>query len=325
MKETAQIQGTEKKYDYPFTALIGQEQMKEALILNLIDPSLGGVLIRGQKGTAKTTAVRAVPDLMKGIKIVEIPANATEDRVAGTIDIETALKEGEKRFEPGLLKEADGNILYVDEVNLLDDHIVDLLLDAAATGRNTVEREGISYTHSAKFVLLGSMNPEEGSLRPQLLDRFGMVVDVTAEEDMENRVKIIENRLSYEKNPQVFRRRYAKRQKALRDQIANARELLPEVKIGKDLLRLSAEICIAYGTEGHRADIGIVKAARAIAAMEGRRKAERKDLARAAHYVLPHRMRKNPLDHGEMNEEILERILAKKSGKKESETSGEGD
>lgn len=325
MKETAQIQGTEKKYDYPFTALIGQEQMKEALILNLIDPSLGGVLIRGQKGTAKTTAVRAVPDLMKGIKIVEIPANATEDRVAGTIDIETALKEGEKRFEPGLLKEADGNILYVDEVNLLDDHIVDLLLDAAATGRNTVEREGISYTHSAKFVLLGSMNPEEGSLRPQLLDRFGMVVDVTAEEDMENRVKIIENRLSYEKNPQVFRRRYAKKQKALRDQIANARELLPEVKIGKDLLRLSAEICIAYGTEGHRADIGIVKAARAIAAMEGRRKAERKDLARAAHYVLPHRMRKNPLDHGEMNEEILERILAKKSGKKESETSGEGD
>lgn len=325
MKETAQIQGTEKKYDYPFTALIGQEQMKEALILNLIDPSLGGVLIRGQKGTAKTTAVRAVPDLMKGIKIVEIPANATEDRVAGTIDIETALKEGEKRFEPGLLKEADGNILYVDEVNLLDDHIVDLLLDAAATGRNTVEREGISYTHSAKFVLLGSMNPEEGSLRPQLLDRFGMVVDVTAEEDMENRVKIIENRLSYEKNPQVFRRRYAKKQKALRDQIANARELLPGVKIGKDLLRLSAEICIAYGTEGHRADIGIVKAARAIAAMEGRRKAERKDLARAAHYVLPHRMRKNPLDHGEMNEEILERILAKKSGKKESETSGEGD
>lgn len=323
MKETGQI--PEKKYDYPFTAIIGQEQMKEALILNLIDPALGGVLIRGQKGTAKTTAVRAIPDLMKGIRLVEIPANATEDRVAGTIDIQAALKEGERRFEPGLLKEADGNILYVDEVNLLDDHIVDLLLDAAATGRNTVEREGISYTHSAKFVLIGSMNPEEGSLRPQLLDRFGLVVDVTAEEDMEKRVKIIENRLSYEKNPQAFQRRYAKKQKELREQIINARELLPDVKVGKELLRLSAEICIAYGTDGHRADIGMVKAARAIAAMEGRTKAEREDLARAARYVLPHRMRKNPLNQGEMKEEPLEQILAKKSGKKEPETSKEGD
>ena len=173
-----------KKIDnvYPFTAIVGQEKMKEAIVLNLINPALGGVLIRGQKGTAKTTVVRAIPNLMHKLKIVEIPANATEDRVAGTINIEAALKDGEKKFEPGLLKEADGNILYVDEVNLLDDHIVDLLLDAAATGRNTVEREGISCTHASKFILIGSMNPEEGNLRPQLLDRFGMVVDVTAEE-----------------------------------------------------------------------------------------------------------------------------------------------
>lgn len=325
MKETGQIQEADKIYQYPFTAIIGQEQMKEALLLNLIDPGLGGVLIRGQKGTAKTTAVRAIPDLMKGIKIVEIPANATEDRVAGTIDIEAALKEGERRFEPGLLKEADGNILYVDEVNLLDDHIVDLLLDAAATGRNTVEREGISYTHSAKFVLVGSMNPEEGNLRPQLLDRFGLVVDVIAEDTLETRVQIIENRLAYEKNPQSFRRKYAKKQKEVREQVQRAREILPTVKVGKELLRLSAQIGIAYGTDGHRADIGMIKTARAIAAMEGRTKAERDDLARAARYVLPHRMRKNPLDHGEMNGELLEQILASKSGKKEPETPSEGD
>ena len=162
----------EKTYDYPFTAIVGQEPMKEAILINLVNPSAGGVLIRGQKGTAKTTAVRAIPGLMKDCRVVEIPANATEDRVAGTIDIEAALKDGEKQFQPGLLKEADGNILYVDEINLLDDHIVDLLLDAAATGRNTVEREGISCTHSARFVLIGSMNPEEGNLRPQLLDRL---------------------------------------------------------------------------------------------------------------------------------------------------------
>ena len=203
-----------KKIDnvYPFTAIVGQEKMKEAIVLNLINPALGGVLIRGQKGTAKTTVVRAIPNLMHKLKIVEIPANATEDRVAGTINIEAALKDGEKKFEPGLLKEADGNILYVDEVNLLDDNIVDLLLDAAATGRNTVEREGISCTHASKFILIGSMNPEEGNLRPQLLDRFGMVVDVTAEEDVDKRIQIVENRLAYEQDASVFCKRFEERQ-----------------------------------------------------------------------------------------------------------------
>ena len=314
-----------KTYCYPFTAIAGQEKMKEAIILNLINPALGGVLIRGQKGTGKTTAVRAVPDLMEDMKVVEIPANATEDRVAGTIDIEAALKDKEKKFQPGLLQEADGNILYVDEVNLLDDHIVDLLLDAAATGTNTVEREGISYTHSSEFVLIGSMNPEEGNLRPQLLDRFGMVVDVKAEEDIDTRVEIIERRLAFEKNPKYFCRKYSPYQKELAEDIEEARELLPKVRAGKELLRMAAEIGIAYGTDGHRADIEMIKGARTIAAYEGRKKATEKDLERAAMYVLPHRMRKNPLENGEMNPELMEQVLQQKKSRKEPETSKEGD
>lgn len=314
-----------KKYSYPFTAIAGQEKMKEAIILNLIDPALGGVLIRGQKGTGKTTVVRAVPDLIKSMKVVEIPANATEDRVAGTIDIEAALKDKEKKFQPGLLQEADGNILYVDEVNLLDDHIVDLLLDAASTGMNTVEREGISYSHSAQFVLIGSMNPEEGNLRPQLLDRFGMVVDVKAEEDIDTRVEIIERRLAFEKNPQYFCRKYKAYQNALAEDIEEARELLKKVKAGKELMKLAAEICIAYGTDGHRADIGMIKTAKAIAAYEGRKTATKKDLERAAMYVLPHRMRKNPLENGEMNQEIMDEILSNRKKRESSESSKEGD
>ena len=290
----------EKTYDYPFTAIVGQEPMKEAILINLVNPSAGGVLIRGQKGTAKTTAVRAIPGLMKDCRVVEIPANATEDRVAGTIDIEAALKDGEKQFQPGLLKEADGNILYVDEINLLDDHIVDLLLDAAATGRNTVEREGISCTHSARFVLIGSMNPEEGNLRPQLLDRFGMVVDVEAETDVDK--------------------------EELSERIRSARELLPKVRVPKELLRLAAQICVAYGTDGHRADIGMIRTAQTIAALEGRKKASREDLERAARYVLPHRMRKNPLEDGQMDPQVMEEILsAGKKSSREPEASGEGD
>lgn len=316
-----------KTYDYPFTAIVGQEPMKEAILINLVDPSVGGVLIRGQKGTAKTTAVRAIPGILKDRKVVEIPANATEDRVAGTIDIEAALKEGEKQFQPGLLKEADGNILYVDEINLLDDHIVDLLLDAAATGRNTVEREGISCTHSARFVLIGSMNPEEGNLRPQLLDRFGMVVDVEAETDVDRRVQIIENRMAYERNPGYFCRKYGEAQKELSEQIRTAQEFLPKVRVPKELLRLAAEICVAYGTDGHRADIAMIRVARALCALEGRKKAAREDLERAARYVLPHRMRKNPLEDGQMDLQVMEEIFffGKKNSREPAEASGEGD
>ena len=277
---------------YPFCALVGQEMMKEAIVLNMIDPGLGGVLIRGQKGTAKTTAVRGIPDLMPDMKVVEIPANATEDRVAGSIDIEAALKDGEKRLEAGLLWEADGNVLYVDEINLLDDHLVDLLLDAAATGLNTVEREGISYTHSSRFVLIGSMNPEEGNLRPQLLDRFGMVVDVKAEEEVERRVQIIKNRLAFEADPEGFREKYQGKQEALGKKIRSARELLPQVQVSGNLLELAAQIGIAYGTDGHRADIGMIKTAKALAALDGRKRARKEDLERAARYVLPHQRRK---------------------------------
>ena len=229
---------------------------------------------------------------MPDMKVVEIPANATEDRVAGSIDIEAALKDGEKRLEAGLLWEADGNVLYVDEINLLDDHLVDLLLDAAATGLNTVEREGISYTHSSRFVLIGSMNPEEGNLRPQLLDRFGMVVDVKAEEEVERRVQIIKNRLAFEADPEGFREKYQGKQEALGKKIRSARELLPQVQVSGNLLELAAQIGIAYGTDGHRADIGMIKTAKALAALDGRKRARKEDLERAARYVLPHQRRK---------------------------------
>lgn len=294
---------------YPFTAIVGQEKMKEAILLNLIDPTMGGVLIRGQRGTAKTTAVRGIGDLMETMEVVELPANVTEDRVAGSIDIEKALKQGEKSFEPGLLAQADGNILYVDEINLLEDRIVDLLLDAAATGVNTVEREGISYTHSARFVLIGSMNPEEGNLRPQLLDRFGMVVEVTAECDVDRRVQIMENRLAFEKNPKAFRKKYEAEQKKTAEQIQNARELLKSVRVKKELYRLAAEIGIAFGTDGHRADITMIKAAKAIAALEGRKQVTKEDIGRGAAYVLPHRMHRDPLANEQISMDQLSHFL----------------
>lgn len=295
--------------NYPFTAILGQEPMKEALILNLIDPSLGGVLIRGQKGTAKTTAVRGLADVMKTVKVVELPINATEDRVAGTLDIEHAIKTGEKRFEPGILAQADKQILYVDEINLLDDHLVDILLDAAATGTNTVEREGISYTHPSRFVLVGTMNPEEGNLRPQLLDRFCMVVDVESEKDAETRAEIVERRIAYEKSPAGFSRKYAKAQKELAETIKNAKSLLPKIKITHDIILKAAQISLAFETEGHRADICMIKTAAAIAAFRGAAFVEEDDLKKAAAYVLPHRMRKNPMDAGSPDRrQIQERI-----------------
>lgn len=299
----------EKKKNYPFTAILGQDAMKEALILNLINPTLGGVLIRGQKGTAKSTAVRGLSDIIPSAKVVELPINATEDRVAGTLDIETAIKTGEKKFEKGILAEADKHILYVDEINLLDDHIVDLLLDAAAMGVNTVEREGISYSHPARFALVGTMNPEEGSLRPQLLDRFGLVVEVEGEKDPKVRAEIIENRLAYEENPTGFCRKYAKQQKALVEKIKAAKELLPEVTVSHEIISLAAEIGIAYETEGHRADISMIKTAKTIAAYRGSREVTREDISHAALYTLPHRMRRNPLESGQMDVKPLEDIL----------------
>lgn len=298
-----------RRKNFPFTAILGQERMKEALVLNLVNPSIGGVLIRGQKGTAKTTAVRGLSDVLPTLKVVELPINATEDRVAGTLDVEHALKTGEKKFEPGILAQADRQILYVDEINLLDDHIVDLLLDAAATGVNTVEREGISYSHPSRFILVGTMNPEEGSLRPQLLDRFGMVVDVAGETDEEIRARIIEERLAYEESPEKFCRAHAKDRKALASDIKTAKDRLAGVTVGHELVLLAAQIGIALGTEGHRADISMIKAAKTIAALRGSMEVTREDLKKAALYTLPHRMRKGPLDTGRMDVSRLDEVL----------------
>lgn len=301
--------------NYPFTAIVGQEVMKKALLLNAINPAIGGVLIRGQKGTGKSTAVRALTELLpaletgKPMRVVELPINATEDRVVGTLDIERAITRGEKHFEPGILAEAHGNILYVDEVNLLDDHIVDVLLDAAAMGVNTVEREGVSYSHPSRFIMVGTMNPEEGDLRPQLLDRFGMVVDVIGEQDPEKRCQVLKNRISYENDPEKFREEWESEQQQEREKIEKARQLLSQVMCTDEIFMLACKIGIAMDTDGHRADICMIKAAVTIAAYDGRTQVSREDLLEAARYVLPHRMRKNPFQDGELDFSRLEEMV----------------
>ena len=299
---------TDKKI-YPFTAIVGQEQMKTALILNAVNPRLGGVLIRGEKGTAKSTAVRALAEVLPDTSVVDLPVSATEDRVAGTLDIEYALQHGEKRFEPGILAQADQNILYVDEVNLLDDHIVDILLDSAAMGVNTVEREGISYSHPARFTLVGTMNPEEGDLRPQLLDRFGMVVEVAGEEDVEKRIEVIRRRLAFEADPEGFLCRYAESQKQLSEKIEKARAQLSKVVYTDSVLEAAARISIRLGVDGHRADIAMIKTAVTHAAWMGRGETEKEDLARAAAFVLPHRLRRRPFEEEAADRQELETII----------------
>ncbi len=299
---------------YPFIAIVAQVLMKEALILNVINPRIGGVLIRGEKGTAKSTAVRALADLLPDKKVVELPISSTEDRVVGTLDIEHTLKTGEKRFEPGVLAEADGNILYVDEVNLLDDHIVDLLLDAAAMGVNIVEREGISYSHPARFVLVGTMNPEEGDLRPQLLDRFGLTVEVVGEQKLEDRVEVIRRRLAFEENPQEFYNDYRAEQEKLAHNIEHARELLNRVSLQDQLLELTAELAIKLGVDGHRADITIIKTAKTLAAYRLRTEVTQQDIIRAAELVLPHRMRRKPFEESSLDFTDLSRWISAQLG-----------
>ncbi|MGM9605892.1 MAG: ATP-binding protein [Oscillospiraceae bacterium] len=319
------------KNNYPFTAIVGQEQMKLALILNLINPALGGVLIRGEKGTAKSTAVRGLTDLLERVevvegcpfhcrpdsenlcdacrekaghfktvsytrRVVELPVSSTEDRVVGSLNMEQAIKKGEKVFEPGLLAQANGNILYVDEINLLDDHIVDVLLDSAAMGVNTVEREGVSYSHPARFVLVGTMNPEEGDLRPQLLDRFGLVVEIRGEQDLSLRSELIRRRMDFEKDPEGFCRGWEREQQILRDQVAAAQKRLNEVNIPESLYRDAAKIGVTLQVDGHRADITLLKAACTLAAFEGAQEAGREHLIRVAPMVLAHRMRRMPFD-----------------------------
>ncbi|MBO5270112.1 MAG: ATP-binding protein [Clostridia bacterium] len=335
---------TKKHPNYPFSAIVGQEDMKRALILNVIHPGIGGVLIRGEKGTAKSTAVRALADVMPTrleiagcrfscdpddpahfceecrarteietregrMRVVNLPVSATEDRVVGTVDIEYALKHGEKRFEAGILADANRNILYVDEVNLLDDHVVDLLLDAAAMGVNSIEREGISYAHPARFVLVGTMNPEEGDLRPQLLDRFGLVVDVTGEDAPLERMEIVRRRLAFESDPEAFAARFDAEQKALGEQIVEAQARLPRVTFSDECLLAVAEVSIALGVDGHRADIMVLKTAIANAAYRGADRVATEDLLVAARLALPHRMRRRPFEEGVMDFEEIRTLI----------------
>ena len=336
-----------KNFLYPFTAIVGQEKMKEALILNIINPSLGGVLIRGEKGTAKSTLVRALANLLaereenscefhcepdkidnycpqcsekylKGekiekhkstMKVINLPISATEDRVVGTLDIEYAIKTGEKKFEKGILAQSNRNILYVDEINLLDDHIVDVLLDSAAMGVNTIEREGISYSHPAKFVLVGTMNPEEGDLRPQLLDRFGLVVDVIGERETSKRVEVIKRRLDFEAEPEKFIKKYLAEEEKLKNRIENSKKILENIKCSDEIYELAAKISIALNVDGHRADIAVVKTAITIAAFENREEVIKEDMLRAAVLALPHRMRKTPFEDGILDEEQIEKLV----------------
>ncbi len=333
---------------YPFAAIVGQERMKLALILNIINPGLSGVLIRGEKGTAKSTAVRALADILpeidvfkddpfqlspteeldsfeeinralgrqnaareqqrRKVRVVELPVGATEDRVVGSLDLEQAIKSGEKKVEPGLLAAAHRGILYVDEVNLLDDHVVDVLLDSAAMGVNTIEREGISFSHPARFTLVGTMNPEEGELRPQLLDRFGLCVNIEGITDTESRVEVMQRRLAYDRDPEAFAARWAEEGQKLSARLEQAREILAgKVEVERELLFRIARLCLEVGVDGHRGDIIILKTARTLAAFEGRSQVKPEDIDNAAELALPHRVRRQPLMEIADNLEMVRR------------------
>ena len=333
-----------KRRVFPFTAVIGQEEMKLALLLNVIDPRIGGVMIMGDRGTGKSTTIRALADLLPDIDVVagdpynssatdpdlqssevrerlirnesiateprqvpmvDLPLGATEDRLCGTIDIEKALSEGVRAFEPGLLAKANRGLLYVDEVNLLDDHLVDVLLDSAASGWNTVEREGISVRHPARFVLIGSGNPEEGELRPQLLDRFGMSVEVRTVRNPELRVQVVDQRTAFDSDPDSFSTAVEANQDALQQRVVDAQQRLDQVSIDDDLrLRISA-VCGELDVDGLRGDIVTNRAARALAAFEGRTEVSEEDVARVASCCLRHRLRKDPLEQVDSGDRVV--------------------
>ena len=336
---------------FPFTAIVGQEEMKLALQLNVIDPKIGGVMIMGDRGTGKSTTIRAIADLLpeievvkddpfnshksdldlmsnevkvaiqnnktietelKKIPMIDLPLGATEDRVCGTIDIEKALTEGIKAFEPGLLAKANRGILYVDEVNLLDDHLVDILLDSAASGWNTVEREGISIRHPARFVLVGSGNPEEGELRPQLLDRFGMHAEIKTVKDPLLRVKVVEERTAFDQQPTLWVENYQKQQQALRDRIIAAQKLLPEVTIDYNLRVKISEVCSHLNVDGLRGDIVTNRASKAYAAYNGKINVTVDDISKIITLCLRHRLRKDPLesiDSGDKVSKVFKEIF----------------
>ncbi len=333
---------------YPFTAIVGQERMKRALVLNAVDPRIGGVLIRGERGTAKSTAARALAALLPMVSVVtdcrfgcdpespitwctecreraargemlpfhsrstpfvNLPISATEDRVVGTLDIEKAIQKGERHFEPGVLAAANRGLLYIDEVNLLDDHVVDVLLDSAAMGMNIIEREGISFSHPARFILVGTMNPEEGDLRPQLLDRFALSVEIYGIRDARERVLIMERNLAFEANPEKFRQEFLEQEQELSRRIDQARKLIDSVEYtSRDLLSI-AQLTASLHVDGHRSDLVILKAARAQAAFDGRQAITGRDIALAAELALPHRIRRGPFQQEEITmEELQDRI-----------------
>ncbi|MFI1928595.1 MULTISPECIES: putative cobaltochelatase [unclassified Streptomyces] len=333
---------------FPFTAVVGQDDLRLALLLNAVSPAVGGVLVRGEKGTAKSTAVRALAALMPALdvvsgcrfscdpdspdpacpdgphepgafetrpaRMVELPVGASEDRLVGALDIERALAEGVKAFEPGLLADAHRGILYVDEVNLLHDHLVDLLLDAAAMGASYVEREGVSVRHAARFLLVGTMNPEEGELRPQLLDRFGLTVEVAASREPDQRVEVVRRRLAYDDDPAGFAERWADEESAVRGRIVAARKLLPSVRLGDGALRQIAATCAAFEVDGMRADIVMARTATALAAWAGRTDVLAEDVRQAALLALPHRRRRNPFDAPGLDEDKLDDTLEEFAG-----------
>ncbi|MFI8100083.1 putative cobaltochelatase [Streptomyces sp. NPDC086023] len=328
---------------YPFTAVVGMDDLRLALLLNAVSPAVGGVLVRGEKGTAKSTAVRALSALLPEVavvggcrfscdpaapdpacpdgphgdaagearpaRMVELPVGASEDRLVGALDIERALADGVKSFEPGLLADAHRGILYVDEVNLLHDHLIDLLLDAAAMGASYVEREGVSVRHAARFLLVGTMNPEEGELRPQLLDRFGLTVEVAASREPEQRVEVVRRRLAYDEDPAGFAVRWAGAEAELRARVVAARALVPRVRLGDGALLMIAATCAGFEVDGMRADIVMARTATALAAWAGRTDVRKEDVRQAALLALPHRRRRNPFDAPGLDEEKLDRIL----------------
>lgn len=347
-----------KRVVYPFSALVGQEKMKLALILNAINPQIGGVLIRGEKGTGKSTAVRALAELLPEIevvkgcpfscdphnislmcptckervlssmkicgkkrvqdgieiekrrtRVVDLPLGSTEDRLLGSLDIESAIKKGKRSFEPGILADANRGILYVDEINLLDDHLVDVILDVATSGVNVVEREGISFAHPSRFILVGTMNPEEGEIRPQLLDRIALHVSIEAIQDVETRVKIIQLRNRFEEDPVKFLKEFESENKKLREKIKKAQRLLSEIVLSDRTLMLLCKMCIELDVEGHRPDVMLAKTAMTLAAYHGRKEVIQEDIKQAAEFILPFRIRKTPFVDEEQRENMFDEII----------------
>ncbi len=336
---------------FPFTAIVGQDDMALALVVAAIEPRLAGVLVFGDRGTGKSTAVRALAALLPdmavvtgcafgcdpgdagalcescrerhaigklpvsraAVPVVDLPLGATEDRVVGALNLERALADGVKQFEPGLLARAHRGFLYIDEVNLLEDHIVDLLLDVAASGENVVEREGLSLRHPARFVLIGSGNPEEGELRPQLLDRFGLCIEVRTPTEINARIEVVRRRDDYDRDPAGFTKRYAAAEKLLRKRIVAARQRLPEIAVADEVLRQAAQICIALGTDGLRGELTLLRAARALAAFEGAEAVDATHLRRMTPSALRHRLRRDPLDDSLAGTRV-ERVVAEVFG-----------